>query len=46
MLAEHIHHLIVLDERAVPIGVVSTLDVISALIAICDEQNALMVDRR
>ena len=46
MLAEHIHHLIVLDERAVPIGVVSTLDVISALIAICDEQNALMVDSR
>ena len=46
MMAEHIHHLIVLNERAAPIGVVSTLDVISALIAICDEQNALMVDRR
>lgn len=46
MMAEHIHHLIVLNERAAPIGVVSTLDVISALIAICDEQNALVVDRR
>jgi CBS-domain-containing membrane protein len=46
MLAEHIHHLIVLDEQTKPIGVVSTLDVISALLAICDEEQARNHEQR
>jgi CBS-domain-containing membrane protein len=33
MCAAHIHRLIVLDERAVPVGIVSTLDVMAALSA-------------
>lgn len=40
MLAEHIHHLVVLDSVTQPIGVLSTLDVVSALTAIHDEENA------
>jgi CBS-domain-containing membrane protein len=45
MLAEHIHHLVVLDERSAPIGIVSTLDVLSALVAIIYEQKSLEVHR-
>jgi CBS-domain-containing membrane protein len=43
MLAEHIHHLVVLDDRSAPIGAVSTLDVLSALVAIVYEQKSLDV---
>jgi CBS-domain-containing membrane protein len=39
MCAEHIHHLVVLDEQARPIGVVSSLDVLAALVAIVDEER-------
>jgi CBS-domain-containing membrane protein len=39
MCAEHIHHLVVLDEQARPIGVVSSLDVLAALVAIVEEER-------
>src|SRR5690606_16683525 len=39
MCIGHIHRLIVLDERSAPVGVVSTLDVMSALIAAVDEEH-------
>jgi CBS-domain-containing membrane protein len=39
MCAEHIHHLVVLDEQTRPLGVVSSLDVLAALVAIVDEEN-------
>lgn len=38
MCAEHLHHLVVLDEQARPIGVVSSLDVLAALVGIVDEE--------
>lgn len=38
MCLEHIHRLVVLDEHSAPMGVVSTLDVMSALIAAMDEE--------
>jgi CBS-domain-containing membrane protein len=37
MCVEHIHRLLVLDDRSSPVGVVSTLDVIAALIGAVDE---------
>ncbi|RIK75900.1 MAG: hypothetical protein DCC67_14640 [Planctomycetota bacterium] len=39
MCLEHIHRLIVLDHRGEPIGVVSTLDVMSAMLAAIDEAS-------
>ena len=39
MCIGHIHRLIVLDERSAPVGVVSTLDLMSALIASVDEEH-------
>lgn len=39
MCAEHIHRLIVLDKRARPIGIVTTLDLAAALIKAVNEQR-------
>jgi CBS-domain-containing membrane protein len=37
MCSEHIHRLIVLNERSVPIGIITTLDVVAALTQAADE---------
>ena len=42
MCAQHIHRLIVLDERSAPTGVLTTLDVTSALVTAIDEQRLAM----
>jgi CBS-domain-containing membrane protein len=39
MCAEHIHRLIVLNERSAPIGIISTLDVIATLLNAAEEAN-------
>ena len=39
MCAQHIHRIIVLDDRSTPVGVVTTLDVAAALIAAIDEER-------
>jgi CBS-domain-containing membrane protein len=39
MCAAHIHRLIVLDDRETPVGLVSTLDVVSALVHAVDEDR-------
>ena len=39
MCAEHIHRLIVLNDEAQPIGIVTTLDVAAALIKVVDEEH-------
>jgi len=39
MCAEHIHRLVVLNERSIPIGVLATLDVVSALLSAIDESS-------
>ena len=39
MCAEHIHRLIVLDGHETPVGLVSTLDVVSALVHAVDEDR-------
>ena len=41
MLGEHIHRLIVLDDHAHPIGVVSSLDVVAALVNSIDEAESI-----
>ena len=37
MCAEHVHHLVVLDDTAHPVGMITTLDVVAALIAAVEE---------
>jgi len=39
MLGEHIHRLVVLDESAHPVGVITSLDLIAALVNSVDEQT-------
>ena len=39
MCAQHIHRLIVLNNRAVPVGIVSTLDIVAALIGAAHEHR-------
>jgi CBS domain-containing protein len=39
MCAEHIHRLIVLDDREMPVGLVSTLDVVSAFVHAVEEHR-------
>jgi CBS domain-containing protein len=39
MCAQHIHRLVVLDDRAAPAGIVSTLDIMAALAAATDESR-------
>lgn len=39
MCAQHIHRLLVIDERNHPVGVVSTMDIVAALINVVDEMN-------
>ena len=39
MCLEHIHRLVVLDERATPVGVLTTLDIVAALMAVADEER-------
>jgi CBS-domain-containing membrane protein len=39
MCSEHIHRLFVLDKRGVPVGVVSTLDVVAALVKATKEKG-------
>ncbi len=38
MLGEHIHRLVVVDKRARPVGIVSSLDILAALVQAVDEQ--------
>jgi len=45
MLAEHIHHLLVIDEQERPVGIVSTMDVVAALVNAVEEMNAADVKR-
>jgi CBS-domain-containing membrane protein len=40
MCSEHIHRLFVLDKRGVPVGVISTLDVVAALVKVTKEKCA------
>jgi CBS-domain-containing membrane protein len=40
MCGEHIHRIVVLDDRSIPIGIVTTLDVVSALLSAINEQEA------
>jgi len=42
MCAEHIHRLYVLNDRSVPIGVISTLDLVAALVNVDREQSQLL----
>lgn len=37
MCAEHIHRLVALNERGVPIGIITTLDIVAALTQMADE---------
>jgi CBS-domain-containing membrane protein len=46
MCAQHIHRLIVLDDRAVPVGIVSTLDIMAALAAATDEARPKREERK
>lgn len=39
MCRSHIHHLVVLDERGAPAGMVTTLDLLSALLKVVDESQ-------
>jgi CBS-domain-containing membrane protein len=39
MCIAHVHRLIVLDDREAPVGLVSTFDVVQALIHACDEDR-------
>ena len=39
MCMQHVHRLVVLDERSAPVGVLTTLDIVSALLAVADEQR-------
>lgn len=39
MCLEHIHRLVVLDERSAPVGVLTTLDIVAALLAAADEER-------
>lgn len=41
MCVEHIHRLFVLNERSVPIGVISTLDIVASLVNVQREQSQL-----
>jgi CBS domain-containing membrane protein len=38
IIGEHIHHLVVVDAHASPIGVISSLDIFTALVKAIDEQ--------
>ena len=40
MCAEHIHRLLVIDDSQQPVGVVSTMDIIAAMVNVVDEMNA------
>jgi predicted transcriptional regulator len=39
MCAEHIHRLLVLDQQERPVGVVSTMDVVAALLNAVEEST-------
>ncbi len=41
MCAQHVHRLVVLDSRQHPVGVVSTMDIVSSLVSAVDEMNAI-----
>jgi len=40
MCAEHIHRLLVIDDKNHPVGVISTMDIIAAMVNVVDEMNA------
>ncbi|MGI9429191.1 MAG: CBS domain-containing protein [Bythopirellula sp.] len=46
MQGGHLHRLIVLDEHAHPLGVVSSLDIVSALVKTVDEHAAISSPKR
>jgi predicted transcriptional regulator len=39
MCAEHIHRLLVLNESNRPVGVISTMDIVAALVNVVDESQ-------
>jgi CBS-domain-containing membrane protein len=39
MCAEHIHRLVVLNERSIPVGIITTLDVVAAMTQAADEEK-------
>ena len=39
MNAQHVHRLVVLDEKEKPIGVVSTMDIVAAIVNAIDEMD-------
>ena len=39
MCAQHIHRLFVIDEKNHPIGVISTMDVVAAMVNVIDEME-------
>ncbi|MEM9657603.1 MAG: CBS domain-containing protein, partial [Planctomycetota bacterium] len=45
MCAQHVHRLIVLDEGSTAVGVVTTLDVASALVAAVDEERQGLIQQ-
>jgi CBS domain-containing protein len=46
MCAEHIHRLLVLNEFHQPVGVISTMDIVAALVNVVDELQAVAERRR
>jgi CBS-domain-containing membrane protein len=46
MCAEHIHRLIVINELRQPVGVLSTMDIVAALVNVVDQQNEETARRR
>ena len=40
MCAQHIHRLLVIDDSQHPVGVISTMDIIAAMVNVVDEMNA------
>lgn len=41
MRAEHIHHLVVIDEHDHPVGVITALDVLAAFVSVVDAASAI-----
>ena len=39
MCTQHIHRLLVIDDRSQPVGVVSTMDIVAAAVNVVDEMN-------
>ena len=43
MCGAHIHHLLVIDDENHPVGVISTMDIVAAMVNVVDEMNVELV---